>query len=169
MIFIIKCAYFMLPAYFANMAPVIMRRLFGKLAVPVNERLFGKNKTYRGIIFGALFGIIIAFFQYLLYSQLKSLSFLDYSNWLSIGFLMGFGAVSGDLLKSFFKRRLGYRPGQPFVPFDQLDFVIGALLLVSFVFAPTIKMIFTIIITSFALHILTNHSAYYLKIRNEKW
>lgn len=169
MIFILKCIYFMLPAYFANMAPVIVKKSFKRLAVPINTKIFGKNKTYRGLIFGILFAIIIAFFQYLLYPSLKSLSFLDYSNWLEIGFLMGSGAVFGDMIESLVKRRLSYKPGQPFVPFDQLDFVFGALLLISLIFIPTIKMIITIIIASFVLHILINHSAYYLKIRNEKW
>ena len=169
MIFIIKCIYFMLPAYFANMAPVIVKKSFKKLAIPVNEKIFGKNKTYRGLIFGILFAIIIAFAQYLAYSPLSYLYFFDYSNWLELGFLIGSGAVFGDLIKSFFKRMLGYKPGQPFVPFDQIDFVIGALLFVSLVFELTIEMIVTIIITSFILHILVNHAAYYLKIRNEKW
>ena len=169
MIFIIKCIYFMLPAYFANMAPVIVKKSFKKLAIPVNEKIFGKNKTYRGLIFGILFAIIIAFAQYLAYSPLNYLYFFDYSNWLELGFLIGSGAVFGDLIKSFFKRMLGYKPGQPFVPFDQIDFVIGALLFVSLVFELTIEMIVTIIITSFILHILVNHAAYYLKIRNEKW
>lgn len=169
MIFILKCIYFMLPAYFANMAPVIVKRLFKSLAIPINSKLFGKNKTYRGLIFGILFAIIIAFAQYLLHPVLKDLSFLDYSGWLEFGFLMGAGAIFGDMIESFVKRRLNYKPGQPFAPFDQLDFVVGALLLVSLVFIPTIKMIITIIIVSFVLHMLINHAAYYLKIRNEKW
>ncbi len=159
----------MMPAYFANMAPVIVKKLFKKLAIPVNKKIFGKNKTYRGLIFGIFFAIIITFVQYILYPLLKDISFLDYSNWSEMGFLMGFGAVFGDLTKSFFKRRLNYQPGKPFIPFDQLDFVIGALLLVSLVFIPTIEMVITIIIASFVLHILINHFAYYLKIRNEKW
>jgi len=169
MIFILKCIYFMLPAYLANMAPVIVKKSFKKLAIPVNTNIFGKNKTYRGLIFGILFAIIIAFIQYLVYPQLKDLSFLDYSNWFKIGFLMGFGAVFGDIIESLVKRRLKYKPGQPFVPLDQLDFVLGSLLFISLIFIPTIKMIITIIIVSFILHVLVNHSAYYLKIRNEKW
>jgi len=159
----------MLPVYFANMAPVIVKKLFKNLAIPINTKLFGKNKTYRGLIFGILFAIIIAFIQYLLYPQLKIISFLNYSNWIEMGFLMGAGAIFGDLIESFVKRRLNYKPGQSFVPFDQLDFVIGALLLISLVFVPTIKMIITIIIVSLVLHIVVNHTAYYLKIRNEKW
>jgi len=159
----------MLPAYLANMAPVIVKKSYKKLSIPVNTKIFGKNKTYRGLIFGILFAIIIAFIQYLVYPQLKDLSFLDYSNWFKIGFLMGFGAVFGDIIESLVKRRLKYKPGQPFVPLDQLDFVLGSLLFISLIFIPTIKMIITIIIVSFILHVLVNHSAYYLKIRNEKW
>jgi hypothetical protein len=32
-----------------------------------------------------------------------------------------------DSVKSFVKRRVGIAPGAPWIPFDQLDFVIGAL------------------------------------------
>jgi CDP-2,3-bis-(O-geranylgeranyl)-sn-glycerol synthase len=49
--------------------------------------------------------------------------------WLSLGFLLGLGAMAGDAAKSFFKRRLGIAPGHPWIPFDQIDFQIGALLL----------------------------------------
>ena len=82
---------------------------------------------------------------------------------------MGFGALGGDLIKSLFKRRLNRKPGQPFVPFDQLDFVVGALAF-SWIMVPlTLKAIGTIILLSFGLHIVTNHLAFFLGIRNEKW
>jgi len=45
------------------------------------------------------------------------------------GFTMGLGAIFGDALKSFFKRQKNIPPGQPWFPFDQLDFVVGGALL----------------------------------------
>ena len=169
--------YFMLPAYFANMAPVIVKKInifkfpvdFGKKKS--NKRIFGENKTFRGLIFGIIFAIIISFFQFLLYKNnfLLEISFIDYSNWLLFGFLMGFGALIGDLTKSFFKRRLNYKPGQSFVPFDQVDFVIGALIFIYPLIKLSIELMIIIILLSFALDIIVNHLSYYLKIRNEKW
>ena len=66
----------MLPAYFANMAPVIVKNVFKKLAFSIdfnkkikNKPILGKNKTFRGLIFGIIFAIIAAFVQFLLYKN----------------------------------------------------------------------------------------------------
>lgn len=171
--FWLKCFYFMLPAYFANMAPVIVKDCCNKLAVPIDfgKNIFGNNKTFRGFIFGILFAIVIVYLQFLLYrfNFFKDLSFFNYSNWFILGFLFGFGALFGDLIKSFIKRRLHIKPGGRFIPWDQLDFVFGALIFVGFVVDLTFKMLLMIIVISFVGHILVNHSAYYLGIRKEKW
>jgi len=175
---LLKSIYLMLPAYFANMAPVIVRKYTKFLDYPVDfnkklkgVRIFGENKTWRGIFFGVIFGIIMAFIQFLLQKNafFASISFLDYGNWLVIGILMGLGALVGDLVKSFFKRRLKIKPGKSFVPFDQTDFVIGSLIFISIIKVPTIDLIITSLIISFILHICINHVAFYLKIRKEKW
>ena len=167
----------MLPAYFANMAPIMVRKI-DIFAFPIdnnkkinNTPLLGKNKTFRGFIFGTIFGIIVAYLQFLL-SDLgffKSISFFDYQSWFLFGLLMGFGALTGDLIKSFFKRRLGFKPGAKFVPFDQTDFVVGALVFILPVFEVTLKIFIVSLILSFILHVIVNHIAFYLKIRNEKW
>jgi len=34
----------------------------------------------------------------------------------------------GDIIESFFKRRIGKKRGESWVPFDQLDFILGVLL-----------------------------------------
>lgn len=171
--FALKCFYFMLPAYLANMAPVIVKDWFKKTAVPIDfgRNIFGKNKTFRGFIFGVLFAITIAYSQFLLhrFAFFEGISFINYSNWPLFGFLLGFGALFGDLVKSFIKRRLNINPGESFVPWDQLDFVFGALVFVSFIFDITWKMIFFIVVISFIGHILINHCAYYTGIRKERW
>ncbi|MBI2656966.1 CDP-archaeol synthase [Candidatus Woesearchaeota archaeon] len=167
----------MLPAYFANMAPVIVKKI-NLFAFPVdfdrklnNKPILGKNKTFRGLVFGIVFSIIIAYFQFLLYNIefYKNISFFNYQNWLLFGFLIGLGALTGDLIKSFFKRRLGIEPGEKFVPFDQTDFVVGALIFIMPIFKLTLKIFFVSLLLSFVLHIIVNHIAFYLKIRNEKW
>lgn len=176
-IFTLKCFYLMLPAYFANMAPVIVKRVkflvypvdFGK---EINkEPLFGRNKTFRGLFFGVLFAVIISYLQFVGYNTefLRGISFFSYDNWPVFGFLMGIGALAGDLVESFFKRRAGIKPGGKFIPLDQTDFVIGALIFVMPVFALTWNIFLISLVLSFVLHILVNHAAFYLKIRNEKW
>lgn len=59
MIFLLKCLYFMLPAYFANMTPVFAQKLdiLKFLAKPIDNgrttegrAIFGAHKTWRGFI-----------------------------------------------------------------------------------------------------------------------
>ena len=175
---ILQCVYFILPAYFANMAPVIVKDFFKKIAIPIDfgktfgdKPIFGEHKTFRGLIFGVLFAIIVTYLQYILYKNnvFFELAIVDYSNWLLLGFLLGLGSMIGDLAKSFFKRMRGYEPGKPFIPFDQTDFIIGAL---AFTY-PIVKLSFykmlLIWTVSFVLHIIVNHIAFFTGIRREKW
>jgi len=182
MIFLLKCLYFMLPAYLANMAPVFAKKLgvFKFLAKPVDKGrtlggkpIFGAHKTWRGFVVGIAIAIATAWLQYLLYSitPFQKISLLVYSEinlWL-LGFLFGFGALFGDLIKSFFKRRMNLKPGAPWIPFDQLDFVIGALIFAGFIFLPPWPVVLTVLLITPILHILTNQIGYLLKIKNTKW
>ena len=176
-IFILKCFYLLLPAYFANMAPVIVKKInLFKFPIDFNKQinkkpLLGKNKTFRGLAFGIIFAIVVCYLQFSLYNIVffKNISFINYKNWLLFGFLMGFGALTGDLIKSLFKRRLGLKPGAKFVPFDQIDFVIGALVFIIPLFTLTFTIFLVSLLLSFVLHITVNHIAFYLKIRKEKW
>ena len=56
---ILQAPWFMLPAYFANMAPVFCKGTLSSLAKPINSKLFGEHKTWRGIIVAVFFAIII--------------------------------------------------------------------------------------------------------------
>jgi CDP-2,3-bis-(O-geranylgeranyl)-sn-glycerol synthase len=82
---------------------------------------------------------------------------------------LGFGATLGDLIESFFKRRIGIKPGAPFIPFDQTDFVLGAyLLLLPLYILPWQNLLALLLITPF-LHLLTNVTAYLLGIKKVWW
>ena len=175
--FVLKCIYLMLPAYFANMSPVIFKKIdFLDYPVDFNKKIngqpiFGRNKTFRGFFFGVIFAIIIAYLQFLLHdvSFFNKLSFTNYESWMLFGFLMGFGALAGDLAKSFFKRRVNIKPGNKFIPFDQIDFPVGSLLLTSILFGLTLKIYIVAVLVSVALDIAVNHVSFYLKIRNKAW
>lgn len=172
----------MLPAYVANMAPVFAAKILGKWgAFPIDfgktlggKRICGDHKTIRGFVCGLLAAWGILFLQrYLMNSsgfffQLSIIQYEAVNLWL-FGFLFGFGALFGDAVKSFFKRRVGVPPGERWIPWDQLDFIFGALLFVSFVYIPQIHIILIILLFSPILHILTNQIGYLLKIKNTKW
>ena len=168
--FILQCMYLMVPAYLANMAPVLVRKI-DFLDKPISKKFLGDHKTWRGFVFGTLAGVLGAFLQKWLYSYpvFASLSFFDYSNWLVVGFLLGFGALFGDSVKSFFKRKAGVKPGGRFIPADQLDYSIGSLLLISFVFRLTWQMIVVVLVVNFIMHIIGNHVGYYIGLRKVKW
>ena len=97
-----------LPAYVANMCPVIFAKI-PILDIPIHEKLFGANKTYRGFISAYIGALAILFLQqYLANSDLLTqYALLDYSqiNIFLLAFLFGIGALTGDAIKSFFKRR----------------------------------------------------------------
>ena len=169
----LELAYFMLPAYIANMAPVLSRKFKRNFPLDFNlklrgERLFGSHKTLLGSFFGIINAIMIAFIQHIIFTK-TGFGLINYSDWLSVGLLLGAGAIFGDAIKSFFKRRFNILPGKSWFPFDQIDFVIGALLFVSLMYFPGWFESFIIIIISGSGHIVVNHSAFYLKIRKEKW
>lgn len=173
---ILQALYFFLPAYAANMAPVFAAKIFGqKFSQPMDfgkriggKRIFGDHKTWRGLVVGTAVGLLVALIQSLVKTPLD---LVDYSqgNVLLFGGLLGFGAIIGDAVKSFFKRRMNLAPGASWPGFDQLDFVVGGLLFVSFVYQPSIIVIIILLIVTPILHWLANVIGFKLKLKNEPW
>jgi len=167
---ILEIIWFFLPAYAANMAASIFKLKF--LNFPISEKIFGSHKTYRGFLIGLISALIIVSIQKLLFSFdfFQKISYLNYAkNFLLIGFLLGSGALFGDLIKSFFKRRLKIPPGEKWIPFDQIDYTLGALIFISFLWRPSLIFILSAIILNFFLHILINHLGFWLGIRKSPW
>ncbi|MBI2963144.1 MAG: CDP-archaeol synthase [Deltaproteobacteria bacterium] len=133
--------YFFGPAYAADVMPVLAKRWWPAFSRPVDGGrtfrglpIFGSHKTWRGVVTGSAAGIVVYEMQAWLYGLgwLRDLAVVDYSaNHLLPGILMAVGALAGDMVKSFFKRRIGIAPGASWLGFDQLDFFLGASLLVS--------------------------------------
>ena len=170
---ILQTLWLFLPALLGNMAPPLVRNWFKSLAKPIDfglkfrgKRLLGTNKTFRGLVFGIFVGIIIAGLQKLLfaYPAFKWLSVLDYGsvNFILLGFLLSFGALFGDLIESFFKRQFDIKPGRPFFPFDQIDFLLGAIIFLLFIFNPGWKIMGVLLVFGVLLHLLTNMIGYFI-------
>lgn len=128
-----EALWFFLPAFVANQCPGFAAALDLPGNVPVSRKYLGENKTFAAYYAGPI-GAVSAF-----YLQQKCQSVNVHYGWyvaenitevLLIGVLFGLGAVVGDHVKSFFKRRIGIPPGNPWFPFDQVDFVIGALVFI---------------------------------------
>ena len=168
-LFILKCLYFFLPAYFANMAPVLFRWI--PFNQPINEKQFGKNKTWRGLIVAVLIGGLVFYLQKIAYAQgFTQWALIDYNGFsVLFGFLLGLGAILGDVMKSYYKRKANIAPGESWKVWDQLDFVIGGIIFSFFIYVPPVSVVLVLVILSPLLHILINHLAYWLKIRKKKW
>ncbi|MDP3639640.1 MAG: CDP-archaeol synthase [Nanoarchaeota archaeon] len=168
--FIIQALYYFLPAYVANMAPVLFKRIpFG--GKPVQQKLLGAHKTWRGLIIAPVMGMLIFWLQKLAYkSGFQEVALIDYSDFsLLFGFLLGSGAILGDLVKSFFKRRRGIKAGQSWKPWDQLDFVFGALALSFFVYVPPAEVVLALLVLSPVLHLAGSYIGFQVKLKKEKF
>jgi len=172
--------YLLFPVFVANMAPQVASRLeilkfldkpvdFGKSVF--GKRIFGQNKTFRGFFVGVIFGVVISFLQYILAAnkiiEIEKLSGLW--QFLAFGFLAGFGALAGDSIESFLKRQVGIKEGRPFIPFDQIDYIIGFLFFTSLVVSWEWKEIIFALLCGAFLNPIVNFLAYLLRIKKTYW
>ncbi|MFW9770596.1 MAG: CDP-archaeol synthase [Candidatus Thorarchaeota archaeon] len=91
--------------------------------------------------------------------------------------LCSYGAAFGDLIGSFFKRRLNIQSGAPFWIIDQLDFVFFAIVFAGFpaiifpglYLAPDILIITFLLILTPSVSIIANTVAYLTGLKNVPW
>ena len=160
---ILEAIKFIFPAYCANAIPVL---LGGGLPLDFNKKfrdgksLFGPSKTFKGFFSGLVIGTLVGVAE----SQVFGFHIM-------FGFATALGALLGDLVKSFVKRRLGIPSGSTLPIADQLDFVVGALVF-SFLVAPpqiTFPAALVVILITPPIHFLTNFGAYLLHIKKKPW
>ena len=165
---IVKALWFILPAYGANAFPPLMK---GKIPIDRGkklgkERILGDGKTVEGTLGGFAFGTFVAMAQIFLQSEIeivKTYGFVEMT--IFLGVLLSLGALLGDMLGSFIKRRLGIKRGAPAPLLDQLDFLFGALLLSSFLVSLSKTTIIILVVITPIIHYAANAAAYLLKIK----
>lgn len=155
----------MLPIYSANMAPPFVRYWRGWNR-PINRRWLGSHKTVVGFSLGISTAILTTFIQSRIHWQGELVS---YDKWFWLGLAGGCGAMGGDSLKSFFKRRLQIVSGESWIPADQLDFVLGGLLVLSFWVRLGWLDVLAILILSFVGDIIVKFVSFQLGIRDTRW
>ena len=174
---ILKVLWLFLPASFAHMSPIIAKKIFPKWTTAVDfgnswhgQEIFGSHKTYRGLISGVVIGLLVFTVQQNLYSlspEIRRWSVFDYQTVSPLfGALIGFGALAGDLLKSFFKRRFGISSGRPWIPFDQIDWILGALLSLTLVFVPSLEFVLISLLVLTVLDFAMNFIGYHLGLKS---
>lgn len=175
---VLGALYFFLPAYAANMAPVLVKGRLVLLDRPLDggatfrgRRLLGDHKTWRGLVVGIVAGTAAIALQRLLHALgcLDAVSLVDYgrvSPWL--GALLGFGALAGDAVKSFAKRQVGIAPGETWLVFDQLDFMCGAYAFGALIYAPPIHLVVATLPIIFLGGVLSTSVGFHLGLK-ESW
>ena len=135
---IVQAFWIVIPIYISNASAVIVGGGtpidFGKKWKD-GRRILGDGKTWRGLFSGTFIGMTSGFGLVVAASYInsKDFAFLKITNFegfplmIPIIFSLCFGALLGDIIESFFKRRIGKERGQDWIIFDQLDFIIGAL------------------------------------------
>ena len=145
---ILFALWFFLPAGLANASPVIANKipLLSHLGMPIDQgkhfrgkRIFGNHKTLRGLLVGVLTGVATCLLQGFVYRHIfwvrdmSLISYESYATCFAIGLALGFGALAGDAIKSFFKRQFSVPSGKAWFPFDQIDYIVGGLILSSII------------------------------------
>lgn len=154
-----------LPAIGADMAPTWFKARgktpmdFGK-KFSDGKRILGDHKTWKGFFVGTIVGTIVGLLQELVFNR---------PNGILIGLLMGFGTMSGDAVKSFFKRRLNIKPGARFWPWDQYDFVIGSILLSSLVQIPKLSWVIIVFVFTPIIHHIFTTFEHRLGLAEHPW
>ncbi len=148
------------PAYVAN-STATLSKFFPKRH-PVDfgyvcrdgRRLLGNGKTWEGLLMGTTLGTLAGwpFFWYF---------HIPYN-----AFLVAFGALLGDMVGSFAKRRIGLDRGAEAPVIDQLDFMFGAFALGGPL--PAEYSALFLLITPI-IHRTANIIGYLIGVKNEPW
>lgn len=172
--------WFFLPAGVANAAPILAAKLpyLSRLSAPIDFgkefngiRILGSNKTWRGLAVGILAAICVVYIQQLI-TQHSYVEFIPevaenylFHSPLLLGFLFGFGTLTGDAVESFFKRQKRIAPGKAWFPFDQIDYIIGGCLAAALVVQLGITEYAAIFAFWFLMHLLFSYIGYLLNLK----
>lgn len=136
-ILVLSALWLMLPAYLSNMLPVFVGGGppidLGRTWKRDGKRILGDGKTWRGLLVAPLLAAGLTYFLVWVVRNTAwgAWGFPDWGPapwWFLFAYMMGLGALVGDAFESFVKRRTGRDRGEKWFPWDQLDFILGALL-----------------------------------------
>ena len=175
-----------LPAMLPNSAAVVFGKM-GKTKIDFGKswrgkRIFGDGKSWAGLFGGGFSGIFLGLILIGISALFGSPDYWGYGGfWANIGILacLSFGAILGDLMAAFIKRRLGLERGAKAPILDQYDFVFGSFLFLiifdwNFFYDMYIEgyhwiaLVFLLLIIWF-LHRGTNILGYKIGVKDQPW
>lgn len=150
-------------------------------SLPDGKRIFGDNKTWKGVIGYVLFNTIFTLFWGFLckVTPLEGLDFFyaGHENTVAfnvtVGILLGLAYSLFELPNSFLKRRLGITPGKTisgffkafFVFLDQADSIFGCALVVWLFYDLGIWLYLLYVLIGAVTHIIFNMVLYFAGLR----
>ena len=175
---ILKVLWFLVTPGFANIAAASSGHVIPKFSNPVDfgrtlkgKRILGSHKTWRGLLFGVIVGMLTFRLQQKLFiesSFFRGISSFDYQeSSLLLGFFLAFGASVGDLIKSFIKRRFDIQPGKSWFPFDQIDWIVGAIIFGSFLVKLPFSLILGSLLFGTILHLISRALGYAVGVNKD--
>jgi CDP-2,3-bis-(O-geranylgeranyl)-sn-glycerol synthase len=173
---LVSAMWIMLPAYVPNSVAAYFgggRPIDGGRMYRDGRRIFGDGKTWKGLVAGITAGVLIGILQIVIRDAAGITLLPDLT--VAVVILLSTGALLGDLVKSFFKRRLGKERGAPWLIADQYDFVAGAFVLLLIfqyewvVTTMTLQILFWIIVITPLLHRLVNIIGYLAGVKDVPW
>ncbi len=171
-----------LAAWIANATPVLGgggKPIDGGRNFRDGRRILGKGKTVRGFAVGIFFGTLTGIVQFLAAPYLRPLLSqfvtitpeMDYVLSISVpvAFLLSLGALTGDVIGSFIKRRVNVKSGDPSPFLDQVGFIIMALIFAFPLMMPSPIFVMILILTTLGIHWLSNALGYLLGLKKNPW
>lgn len=171
---LIEALIFILPAYFANAAPVLFRVKKNEPPMDLgmkfydSRRILGKGKTWTGFFIGIATGTFIGILTWIL-NVIRI--YPNFETHVLVAFLLSLGTMVGDAIGSFIKRRMGVKSGKSIPILDQVTFLAFALIFVIPYFPAGLDLINVIIlfVITYFVHYLSNMIAYKLKLKSVPW
>lgn len=171
-----------LSAWIANATPVVGgggKPIDGGRNFRDGRRILGDSKTIRGFIAGVFFGTLTGTGQFLAAPYLRPILAqfvaitpeMDYVLSISIpvGFLLSLGALTGDMIGSFIKRRINVKSGDPSPVLDQIGFIIMALIFAFPLLVPSPIFVAVLVLTTLGIHWLSNVLGFLLGLKKNPW
>ncbi|MCI4353454.1 MAG: CDP-archaeol synthase [Thermoplasmata archaeon] len=146
------------------------------------RRILGGSKTWSGFLFGTFAALPIALLQaWLILIAPPNLQLVPHygstvAAAIPVAFLLTGGALAGDAIGSFLKRRLGYTSGERVLGLDQFPFVlvpIGlGLVLYPAIFVPTflsVEALLWVLLLTVVLHFGFNWIGFRIGTKKVPW
>jgi len=174
--------FFFIPGFLANSSASVFSKIkpFSNWKTPIDlgmtlggKRILGDHKTIRGFVIGIVFAVFGGYLQFFLikagYLETKFSVYNSLKSIILLSFLLGLGALTGDCIKSFFKRRQNIKPGRLWIPLDWMDYFFGAVICSRWYFNPGIKTYLILFPVCLSASCITNIKDFRNKNQSASW